>query len=322
MKLSLLERPDGDRPLAALGLLLSGIMALAFQDSLVKLMSGQTSFWQFQALRSIGNMGFAVILASIGGGLALLVPKNRRVVGLRSLLMVLCMFCFFSGAPFLSISQMAAGLYTYPLFVTLLAGSVLGERIGFWRWGALALGGAGAILVLDPWNEQFSRVQLLPVMAGFLYAANILTIRRACRNESPLALAFAVALGFTVSGGIGVICLTLFPLPDAIRESMPFVAVGWPELTGLLVGFIVLTSVLNLSGNICLSRAYQTADSSWLVPLDFSYLLFAAIWGRVLFDSWPTDQAVAGMLLIAGAGMVTAWRERVYRNRQLRPAPS
>lgn len=322
MKLSLLERPDGDQPLAALGLLLTGVMALAFQDSLVKLMSDQTSFWQFQALRSIGNMGFAVMLASIGGGLALLIPKNRVVVGLRSLLMVLCMFCFFSGAPFLSISQMAAGLYTYPLFVTLLAGPVLGERVGLWRWGALALGSGGAMLVLDPWSEAFSRVQLLPVMAGFLYAANILTIRRACRNESPLALAFAVAISFTVSGSIGVICLTLFPLPGAIQQSMPFVAVGWPELTGLLVGFIVLTSILNLTGNLCLSRAYQTADSSWLVPLDFSYLLFAAIWGRVLFDAWPPRQAVMGMLLIAGAGMVTAWRERVYRNRRPRPVPT
>ena len=53
------------------------------------------------------------------------------------------------------------------------------------------------------------------------------------------------------------------------------------------------------------------ADSSWLAPVDFTYLLFAAIWSRLLFDQWPTGQAILGMGLIATAGIVTAWRERV-----------
>ena len=69
--------------------------------------------------------------------------------------------------------------------------------------------------------------------------------------------------------------------------------------------------MLNLTGNICLSRAYQTADASWLAPMDFSYLIFAALWSRVIFDQWPTTQALIGMTLIGSAGIITAWRERV-----------
>ena len=68
--------------------------------------------------------------------------------------------------------------------------------------------------------------------------------------------------------------------------------------------------MLNLSGNICLARAYQTADSSWLAPIDFTYLLFAAFWGRVIFDALPLKQALLGMSLIAFAGILTAWREQ------------
>ena len=79
----------------------------------------------------------------------------------------------------------------------------------------------------------------------------------------------------------------------------------------MVAGFALFASVLNLTGNICLSRAYQTADASLLAPLDFSYLLFAAIWSRVLFDQWPTREAIIGMVLIAAAGMITAWRESV-----------
>jgi len=97
---------------------------------------------------------------------------------------------------------------------------------------------------------------------------------------------------------------------------MPFVAIGWPELTLLVAGFALFASVLNLTGNICLSRAYQTADASWLAPMDFSYLVFAAFWSRVIFDQWPTGQAIVGMTLIGSAGVITAWRERVVARRK------
>ena len=317
MKVSLFEGASHDRPVAALGLLLTGVLALAFQDTLVKFMSGETSFWQFQALRSLGNLGFAFVLALGSGGLVLLVPRNTRAVVFRAVVMVCCMFCFFAGSPFLSISQMAAGLYTYPLFVSALAAPVLGEKVGPWRIGALLLGACGALLVLDPFDEDFSLLQVLPVMAGFFYAINILTIRKYCRNESPLALAFSVAIAFLGCGFLGIGILTWYPLSPDLQQANPFIAVGWPTLTLAIFGFVILASVLNLTGNICLSRAYQTADSSLLAPLDFSYLLFTALWGKVLFDSWPTNQAIAGITLIATAGIVTAWREQSGKARAL-----
>jgi drug/metabolite transporter (DMT)-like permease len=153
-------------------------------------------------------------------------------------------------------------------------------------------------------------------MAGFFYATNILTIRKACRNESPLALACAAGITFVVIGILGITLLTLFPLSTELRTAMPFVAIGWPELTLLVAGFALFASVLNLTGNICLSRAYQTADASWLAPMDFSYLVFAAFWSRVIFDQWPTGQAIVGMTLIGTAGVITAWRERVVARRK------
>lgn len=302
--------------MAALSLLLTGVFVLALQDSLIKLMSDQTSFWQLQTLRSVGNLSFTVLLACVGGGISLILPRNWRPVFLRAAFLTVCMFFFFAGAPYLSIAQMAAGLYTYPLFVSLLAGPLLGEYVGPWRIGALLIGTIGASFVLSPWQDDFSWVQVLPIVAGFFYATNILTLRKACRNESPLALAFAVGLVFVVCGLCGSTVLSFFPLSTEVREAAPFVAIGWPELTLLVLGFALFASVLNLTGNICLSRAYQTADASWLAPIDFTYLIFASIWSKILFDQWPTSQALIGMLLIGSAGVVTAWRERVAANRK------
>jgi drug/metabolite transporter (DMT)-like permease len=312
----LFQHPGGDRPVAALMLLLTGVFALAFQDSLVKLMSSHTSFWQFQTLRSLGNLGFVVVLALASGGIGLMLARNWRAVYLRAALLATCMFFFFSGAPYLTVAQMAAGLYTYPLFVSLLAAPVLGESVGPWRISALLIGAVGAAFILNPWAADFSAVQILPILAGFFYATNILTIRKACRNESPLALAAAAALTFIAIGSVGSILLSLFPVSTELQLSMPFVAIGWPELTLLVAGFALFTSVLNLTGNICLSRAYQTADASLLAPMDFSYLVFAAFWSRVMFDQWPTREAVIGMSLIGAAGIITAWRERVVAKRR------
>ena len=66
-----------------------------------------------------------------------------------------------------------------------------------------------------------------------------------------------------------------------------------------------------------LTRAYQTADASLLAPLDFTYLLFIAIWGKILFDQWPSGQALSGMILIATAGVLIAWREQVTRRKSV-----
>ncbi len=220
------------------------------------------------------------------------------------------MFCFFSGAPYLSVAQMTAGLYTYPLFVSLLAGPILGEKLGVWRISAIVLGASGAALILDPFDANFSLVQLLPVAAGFFYACNILILRQACRYESALCLVMAVAVLSILSGLTGIGLLTLFPLKSVSATQLSFVAIGWPELTITVLGFAIFCSVMNLTGNICLARAYQTADSSWLAPIDFTYLLFAAFWGRVIFGAWPSTKALVGMSLIAVAGMVTAWREQ------------
>ncbi len=55
----------------------------------------------------------------------------------------------------------------------------------------------------------------------------------------------------------------------------------------------------------------MTADASLLAPMDFIYLLFAAVWSKILFDQWPSGTALIGMVLIATAGIVIAWHEQV-----------
>ena len=109
---------------------------------------------------------------------SLLIPENWLPVTIRGAMMVLCMFCFFSASPILSLSQMAAGLYTFPIFVTILSIVITKEMVGKYRLIALVMGFIGSVFILQLWKEDFNLYQLLPILAGFFYACNIIMIRK------------------------------------------------------------------------------------------------------------------------------------------------
>ena len=291
----------------AILLLMVGGLLLALQDALVKFMSETTSFWQFQTLRSFGNI---VILSLIpffmGLKFSVLVPKNLLMVAIRTSILLLCMFCFFSAAPTLSFAQMATGLYTYPIFVVIFGFVLLKEKFNYLKVIALFFGVSGASLVIKPWDSNFSLLQLLPVLAGFFYACNLIILRKFCYSESALAMNAAAAVGFFLSGIIGAVAVDTFTDDSLIKEFMPFIAVGWPEITVSVLIFAFVASIFNLSGNLCLVRAYQTSEGSWLAPLDFMYLVFALFWGKLIFNDFPDSISMVGIFFILLSGLTVA----------------
>ena len=294
-------------------MLIIGVIILSLQDSLIKLMATETSFWQLQFIRSIGNILLLFLLAKLTNGVSILFPKNWKPVYFRALMMTTCMFCFFAASPKLSFTQMAAGLYTFPIFVSFLAIVFLKERIGMWRIFALFIGSLGALFILEPWSVNFTILQILPIMAGFFFACNIIIIRKYCREESVMSLTLAVGVMFFLSASLGVIFFEFIYANTFFKTSAPFVFVGWPVLTFVVFTFCFSCSILNITGNILLAKAYQTAESSWLAPMDYSYLFFATIWGKLFFDVWPTLVNLIGMAFIAISGILIAYREKKLR---------
>ena len=310
MKLPVFDNPTEDRPKMALVLLLIGVFTLAFQDTLVKHMTSYTTFWQFQTIRSTFILCIILLIAQITTGLKVLIPQNPFSVFFRSIMLAICMVFFFGGASQITAAQMGAGLYTYPLFVTLLASPLLKEKIGRFRLSALALGALGSTILLNPLSDKFSFFQIMPIIAGLFYAFNIIILRKYCRTESPLTLVFSVSLVFLLFGILGTTLVSVIELNQNVRISLPFLFGKWPTLTLFIFLFCVALACLNLLGNICLSRAYQTAESSWLAPLDFSYLLFLAIWAKIIFGTMPSLSEISGMICIVSAGLIIAFRER------------
>lgn len=302
-----------DNPAQAALLMVGSLFLLALQDSLVKLASTDISLWQFQSMRAAFNLIMLIVLFRFIWGGSSPRPKRLWTVVLRSTLLVGAMICFFGAIPFLSLSQVAAGLYVFPLFVTVLSAIVLGEKVGPRRIFAVFAGFCGTLLILKPGSDAFQWVSLAPVLAGLFYATTVLTTRKLCREEKPATLALGVSLAFVLVGASGVVILESAQPVDLARE-LPYLFVGWNPLTWSIIGLIVTCSVLNLSANIGLAKAYQSAESSWLAPFDYTYLIFATFWGVVMWGDTPDIISFAGMSLIAMSGCYVAWRERLDKN--------
>ncbi len=302
-----LDGGGADSPARAAALMVGSLAMLGLQDGIVKIASDHVSLWQFQALRAAFNLVMLVALSRALWGVTL--PKVRRLwaVALRSALLVGAMLMFFGGVPYLALSEIAAGLYVFPLFIAVLSHFALGERVGPRRVAAIVAGFAGALLIMKPGGADFTPVSLMPVGAALCYACTILVTRRLCREESPVTLAYGVGVAFLIVGSLG---MGVFAGGDPETAAWPYLTTGWrtPELW--VFAAVLACSCLNLTANIGLAKAYQTAEASWLAPFDYSYLVFATFWGFVLFGDLPDAAAALGMGLIAGGGAYVAWRER------------
>jgi len=317
---SLLDGSETDRPGVAAGLMLVALLTLALQDSFVRMAGASTTLWQFQAVRSTGNVALLLLVARLVWGTAPKRPKRMWAVVVRSLLLLASTLLYFGGVPTLTMAEMGAGLYTFPVFVTILSVVVLRERVGLWRAGAVLAGATGANLILQPGSASFTWLKLMPVGAGLTYAGVVVVTRRYCRQESPVTLAFGVGLSYVGAGIAGMLVLALFPASPETQAELPYLARGWVPIGWGVLGLAALCSILNVSANLGLTMAYQNAESSWLAPFDYSYLVFVTFWGFVIFHDFPDASMLAGMALIAAAGTLTAWRER-RRNRLPVAAP-
>ena len=126
----------------------------------------------------------------------------------------------------------------------------------------------------------------MPVAAGLSYAATVLTTRKLCREENPATLALGVSVGFLILGAAGLLG-TSFTADSGLAEAWPYLFTSWHDLSLAVIGIVVACSTLNLTSNIALAKAYQSAESSWLAPFDYSYLIFATFWGFVMWGDLP-----------------------------------
>ncbi|MCA3512453.1 MAG: DMT family transporter [Rhodobacter sp.] len=296
--------PAEDRTLAAAGFILIYAMVIGFTDNCVRVIAAEAGLWQFHATRSILALA---LLAAVAAPLSLrLRPVRLRAVVARSTIHGLAMLIYFGSLAFLPVAQVAAGLFTAPIFVLLISHFAFGQAIGPLRILAVATGFLGVILVLGPKAMQGASVAaLLPVLAGAMYALGNIATREWCAGESAetLLVGFFAALGVLGLIGLGVLAVLPVAVPDGADG---FIQRGWVWPSGTFWFWTSVQAAGSLFGVGMMIKAYQTADASRVSVFEYIILPASAFWGWMLWGERLTLPAVCGMALIAAAGAVIA----------------
>ncbi|MFN3971021.1 MAG: DMT family transporter [Gemmobacter sp.] len=300
--------PSADRTLAAALLILGYATVIGFTDNFVRVIAVEGGLWQFHALRS------AMVVIMIGGLAAMvglrLVPNRPRAVLARSLIHGCAMLIYFGALAFLPVAQVAAGLFTAPIFVLLISRLVYGNPIGPVRVAAVAVGFIGVVLVLGP--EALAGASLaagLPVAAGVLYALGNIATREWCAGESAVVLTggFFAVLGLL--GLVGMAVLAVLPLPVA-DGAAGFVTRGWVTPSGTFLVWTTVQAAGSMIGVGMMVRAYQIAEASRVSVFEYVILPASAIWAWLIWSEVLTPLAIAGMAMITLAGLMIAARAR------------
>lgn len=297
-----------DATLKAAGLILIYAAIIGFTDNYVRVIAAEVGLWQFHLTRS--SLALALLgLLALPLGLRLR-PKNGRAVAARSAIHGLAMVIYFGGLAFLPVALVAAGLFTAPIFVLLISRLAFGQAIGPLRIAAVVLGFAGVVLLLGPEAMAGAALPaLLPVVAGAMYALGNIATRRWCDGESAETLVAGFFAALWGIGVLGLIGLALMPLPVA-EGTAGFLQRGavWPSSGFWFWTFVQAAGALLGVGMMV--RAYQIADATRVSVFEYLILPASALWGWLIWGEVLSLQAVVGMALIVGAGLMIALRAR------------
>ena len=282
-------------------LIVAGMAIIGLIDNLIRLVAEETGLFQFHFLRSCIALPILLVLARLGW-LSLTV-RRWRWVALRTLFLTASMMLYFSALPVLPIAQVAAGLFTAPIFVLLITVALLRRSVGPIRIAAVCVGFLGVLILLQPAPGAVSGWSLVPVLAGVFYAAANVTLRERCADEPTETMLFAFFAGMALIGLAGMALIAGLGL-----EGESFVTSGW-ETPSLRLGWLlVVQAVGSLVAVGMLTRGYQSADTSYLTVFEYSFLIFSAIWAWLLFAEVPGPVQIAGIAMIVAAGAVISLR--------------
>jgi len=270
-------------------LCVSGIALMCGMDAVAKALGASFSPFQIVFMRYLGAALWLGLWIGLTKGAWPRIGDIGRQA-LRAVMLVATASLFFFAVTHLPLAVVAALGMTAPVYMTLLGALFLKEKMGKWAWLALALGISGsAVIVLgggalgagsaaggDPlaWAAA--------VLAPVVYAATMALLKHHSGQEEPAAMSLGQSL---------IAALLVLPLAFG----------ALPEITMPLAGQAILIGFLGAVGFLLLLHGLKRMPVSAFAVLDYSGLVWAALFGFVFFHEVPGLQFWLGALLIIAA---------------------
>jgi drug/metabolite transporter (DMT)-like permease len=290
------DRPAEPRLALGMGLRLASALALALMFAGVK-WAGQHNVSIVESLfyRQIGSAICAGAWVAAGPGFASLRTKRVGAHAARMAIGVVAMGLNFAAFMLLPLAEATAIGFSAPVFATLLAAVVLGEATGRWRWGAVVVGFAGVLIIVQPGSTHIGAYGgLVAIGAALSTACATIAIRHLGATEAVATTVFWFGVTSLVPLGL----------------AMPFVAHSHDAATFAVIAAFSLAGGI---AQLALTGALRLAPVALVMPMDYSSLLWASLLGWLVFQQAPSHWTWIGAPIVMAAGLVILWREHHLR---------
>ena len=264
-------------------------MVFSVMALLIKLLGQHLHITQILLVRQIVMtvMVAPAILRNFPGSLRTERPELHLI---RVFFALVAMLCGFTAVIYLPLADATAIFFAKSFFVTILAVIFLGESVGVYRWSAVLIGFIGVMIMLQPGTGNFSIYGFFSLAGAVGAAAVMILLRLLSRSDSANTILTYGALG------VGVVMI----LPGIYF---------WQEPTTLEWLLLVALGVASFFAQKCNIFAYKYGEASLLASLDYVRLLWATVFGYLIFDQFPGGSVWFGSLIVIAAAIFMIYRE-------------
>ena len=246
-------------------------------------------------------MGLILIIPFVAlNNFKALKSNNTKLQLIRASINIISMICWFSAIGIMHFEKATALGFTTPLFTTILAVIVLGEVIRFHRTAALILGFIGIIIIIRPGYVPFEYGTLLMLAASLSFSFVLIFVKKLSATDSSLTIIFYHLLYMTP---------VFFILSLFYWESVSF---------NQLIIFVFM-GASGLLSHWCLAQAFKLSDTTFVMPLQFTKLIWASLIGLFIFAEQPDIWTWVGGLIIFISVVYITYREAFKKKGTQKP---
>lgn len=281
-------------------LMMASMASFTFNDTFVKLLSGQVPLFQLVFVRGVlATAGLVLLAWWLGAFKHRIARRDWKYILWRAVAEIGSVYFFLTALFHMPLANMTAILQSLPLTVSLAAAVFLHEPIGWHRMAAILVGFCGILLIVQPGADGFSIYSIYALVAVILVTVRDIAARKLSR-ETPSILVSVVTSG---------IIAAFFGIGSLGGQWVPFdFGMTW-KITG--------ASVMIIGGYLFSVMVMRVGDISFTAPFRYTGIIWALLLGWAFFDEWPDVLTLIGSVIVVLSGLFTLYRESRANRRRL-----
>ena len=275
---------------AGIGMMLLGMLLFSMNDVMGKWLVATYTVGQLLLIRSVAALGLLAPFIRREGAAAFTGMQRPWLQLVRAFFATAEVALFYWAVIYLPLADVVTFYLAGPIYVTALSVILLGERVGWRRWAAVLVGFAGVVIALRPSAASVSWPALIALAGSLFFAISMITTRM-LRGTSDTMLVTTQTLGALLLGAV----------------AAPF---GWvmPSLRDFLL--LCLLGIVALIAHACTNRSLKLAPASVVVPYQYTLIVWAIVFGYLVFGDVPAALMLLGAAIIIAAGLFIFLREQ------------